>query len=420
MLVGTSAIAQGPAGAEVKGAAPSGPLDTNALYEVLQYKARTDAEAEIIAAQTKQKLAEQQVQSDSAQKAVSDNAKLLRSGITVGVGLGVQFPLASVKGTSMQLASLSAMPYVAFAPAYWGDADALEAYCASSWGGGGESDAAAAAMEVARRKAANKLDALLSAMNAGAPDDSLITWASSNPATAWDKYEEAREAFLSVEKSSRSRREAIVGRLAELLQAVDSSSGKSSAELKAAKDALGLKLQEFKSAQQQFEIARRRYQYASAEYVRSFSTDRMAAIVAKIRIWRDDASLTEDQRETSKNDIIRWMAEQEWNSSLRGRCRLYKLGLFVGLPIGSEVQVKVSGSDERQTRDHKSRIAFGFAFTPNAYISVLLGASMGVVERQGPEGTPRDGRTMWSGVFSLGGNFDLAAALLKGAQSLPK
>jgi len=368
------------------------------------------AKIEVAVARAKEELAAQKARAAAGAKAVADNAKLLKSGITAGVSAGLQFPLGARKGTSLQLAAFVAMPYVVFLPGYWGGTEARREYCASEWGGGSESDAAAAAMEIARRKASNKFEAFVSAMNVEATDEQILAWEDSRAQAASAKYGSAEADFETASKKFKESDK----NLTEKLQALQAASGKEDAQA----SPVTIALREVEEARKNFLASQEKYYAAAALYLKSRSPDPMATIVARTRIWRDDSGGDPQRREARKADIIRWLAEQDWNSTLRGKCWGMKFGAFLGKPLGHEVRAKVRGLG-LETRDFSSQLAFGATFTPNAYVSVLAGVTVGEVKRQGVEGTPRDPRTVWAGNVSLGGNFDLAAALIKGAQSIP-
>ncbi|MCY1033367.1 hypothetical protein OV207_18075 [Corallococcus sp. BB11-1] len=375
-------------------------------------KAAADARAEADVAKAKQKLAEQETQAASGDKAVAENAKLLKSGITVGISAGLQFPIGSTKGTSLQNAAFVAMPYVAFFPGYWGGSETLRQYCVSEWGGSSETDASAAAMEIARRKASNRFDAFVSAMNAGATDAQILEWDSSDVDEERKRIVVAERNFELAAKNQVSANDE-VARVSKSSGAVEPD-GRTRPFSEGLVKALG----KADAAQRDFERYRAEYAEAAVRQDDADRADVNAAIVAQIRIWLRDSTPASQEREASKKDIIRWIAEQDWKSTLRGNCWKKRIGVFLGRPLNHEVRVKVGGLGIEK-RDYVPQLAFGGTFTPNAYVSVLVGLTVGNVEVQGSEGTPRDPRTAWAGNVSVGGNFDLAAALFKGAQSIP-
>ncbi|WP_147470318.1 hypothetical protein [Corallococcus sp. AB049A] len=413
LLSGLTLLMGGFARAQGGKPAPAPAVDQAGLKAVIdaQAQALLEAEAKASAAKAKQESTEAQNQAAAGAKAVAENAKLLKSGVTAGVSAGIQFPIGSTKGTSLQNAGFVAMPYVAFFPGYWKRSEAVREYCASEWGGGSESDASAAAMEVARRKATLKFNTFISAMNAGATDLQILDWESSRMRMDGGQYQKTKEDFVKSVDAYRRASEKIT--LASKTVAEASADGKA-----AALTAFSNARTERDAARGAVDAAQEAYLAAARLYRSSRAEEPMPAIVAYTRIWLADVDGESGNREARKKDIIQWIADQDWNSTLRGKCFALKWGAYLGRTLNNEVRVRVGGGGIEK-RNYVPQLSFGATFAPNAYVSVLAGVTVGNVEVQGEEGTPRDPRTLWSGNVSVGGNFDLAAALLKGAQSLP-
>lgn len=272
------------------------------------------------------KLAEQARDRAREAEAQTENAKLLKLGISLGMAAGLEFPIGTTdEGTGVRGPSFVAMPYVILLPWYWwATTDASNEYCASEWSGNDRQTARTAAYALARRSAERQFQRILDAFAAGATDEEITTWAN-----------------------------------------VD------------AKD--------------------------RAEFSRT---------VKAIRHWWGRSAHPSGTDE-DKASLISWLAEFEWNSNLDARCMAKKWGAYFGRPIDHPVMAKVAGA-EPQTRTFVPQLSFGLTFTPNAYVSILLGATVGAVEVPGGEGAARDPKTAWAGMFALGGNLDLAAALVKG------
>lgn len=368
------------------------------------------AKLEAAVSKLKEEIATQKAEDAIGAKAVTENAKLLKSGITIGVSAGLQFPLFARKGTSLQQAAFVGMPYVLILPGYWGGSDARREYCATAWGGGGESEATSAAMEVARRKALTKFEAFVNSINAGLPDSQILAWDDVNVRVAWEEYEGAEIAFKSASDELKKSDNTLSKKLLTL-QALSKSKKPNDPTLLSA-------LQDFNNARTDYLASQEAFQDAAQIYLKTKSPDPTAILVAETRIWQTTPPQDPDARDVKKASIINSLANTEWNSNLRGKCWWTRFGGFIGMPLGNEVRAKVRGIGIEK-RDFNSHLAFGITFTPNAYVSLLLGVTVGEVTRKESETTTPDPRTVWAGNFSLGGNFDLAAALLKGAQSIP-
>jgi hypothetical protein len=93
--------------------------------------------------------------------------KLIRWGITGGVGPAVYIPLHSARDKG-PVPGVGAVTYIMFHPGYWRNAPAQNIYCANRWGGSeSETAASRAADDSARARAVPIVDSLLVAQKAG-------------------------------------------------------------------------------------------------------------------------------------------------------------------------------------------------------------------------------------------------------------
>ena len=102
-----------------------------------------------------------------------------------------------------------------------------------------------------------------------------------------------------------------------------------------------------------------------------------------------------------------------------GYCAAHKLGVFVGRPVA--FMATTGGGEDALDRARFSGrhsveplMSVGLVLTPNAYVSVLAGMTYSTVELPSgdADGTPEDYR-IWSAIFGIGGNLDLATLLLR-------
>jgi hypothetical protein len=267
------------------------------------------------------KVAHQEVAKD-------DSAKLLRSGVTVGFAVALQFPAFATHNTAQANVESTGMPYVVFLPHYWGASEATREYCASNWGSGDEDEAQTAAAAIAHKRALRLFDNIVAAIHSvGSPNKIAI----------------------------------------------------------------------------------------AAHFVNEYSNGH--GIVQGIIDWdaTSEPAATHEQR---KADLIQWLADQDWNPSQRGSCGWKKVGFWVGRPLNYSAKVRM-GENEFANRNMVPKFAFGLTFTPNAYVSVLLGVTVGNAELVQGDGQTIESKTCWAGTFALGGNLDLAGTIFKIAQKVP-
>ncbi len=130
---------------------------------------------------------------------------------------------------------------------------------------------------------------------------------------------------------------------------------------------------------------------------------------AKAYVAVDSDPSRKGEAEKFRQDVVEWMAGMEWRASREANCVGRRFGVWFGLPLKYEAMTRVQGAekpDARRTVD--PTIAFGAAFTPSPYLTVMLGltaASVPLDEAQN--------RTLWSTTLALGGNLDIATALTK-------
>lgn len=101
-----------------------------------------------------------------------------------------------------------------------------------------------------------------------------------------------------------------------------------------------------------------------------------------------------------------------WMSDVPGDCRKHRFfGLWLGYPLKYKTTVPTQLGNMPILRKHlevTEIIAAGYGISPNAYISILLGFSVGLTNI--PPGD-RDREVVWSFVLGLGGNLDILTLL---------
>lgn len=124
--------------------------------------------------------------------------------------------------------------------------------------------------------------------------------------------------------------------------------------------------------------------------------------VKQIAAWlANKSNRSESEQLTLKEDIINSISEGDWNSALAGKCFWKKFGVWVGRPLDYKSSDGTPGKD----RSVSSTVAFGGAFAPNAYVSLLVGVTYGIVDDTKA--------ALWAISAGVGGNLDIATLLTK-------
>ncbi len=136
-----------------------------------------------------------------------------------------------------------------------------------------------------------------------------------------------------------------------------------------------------------------------------------AHFVGKVRNYAKLNPTSKEARDL-KDSIIDSMTYVDWHAGKSGRCWTKKLGLWVGLPINFDASVAFSAEKTPAMHTITPKMAFGLAFAPNAYFTLLLGTTFSIVEREGSTSKPTE-TAIWSTTLAIGGNLDIATALSK-------
>ena len=276
------------------------------------------------------------------------NNKLIRVGVTAGVAAALMVPLAASDGFELKNADMTAVTYVQFLPWYWlaKHTAAKRTYCASAWTAEPRSSRVDRASAAAREEARRWIRVLVDQQH-------LLQPLNPNGPNGQTKHGKEKRALL-VEKSDDTSPTFIV----------DSEGNKKALQLPAG----GLWAVE--------EIARLEAEGKKAEAEIAFA--KLVSAVA--------ATLWEPTKSTS--------------------CGGSKFGVWVGLPLPYETRVSGDGVDAE--RSVKPLPALGVSFTPNAYVSFLVGIAGGSFKA--PDTGPR--RQVLTFTAGLGGNLDFVGLLL--------
>lgn len=115
---------------------------------------------------------------------------------------------------------------------------------------------------------------------------------------------------------------------------------------------------------------------------------------------------------TAMDSLTAWYAPREAS----GSCGWHKIGLWAGIPAdynATTTLVELDGSKRRAEREVRTSFAGGIAFIPNAYLSLLVGVTVGNLRQEdGDAGEKGTEHTVVAGTVALGGNLDLLSLLL--------
>lgn len=130
-------------------------------------------------------------------------------------------------------------------------------------------------------------------------------------------------------------------------------------------------------------------------------------IVQAARKWNNNHGTPEQ-----KDEIISWLADQDWNPARRGSCVLTKFGAWIGKPADYQVRGTLEGTSLSDAK-FTPAAAFGLAFSPNAYFSFLVGVTVGTLSDSSAGSGVNASATCWGGTIAVGGNVDLVGGLFK-------
>lgn len=136
------------------------------------------------------------------------------------------------------------------------------------------------------------------------------------------------------------------------------------------------------------------------------------ALARKINLGGDDA----DAARTTLTAIVQ-RSTFDWTSGISASCRSRMFGMWFGYPlkytatVPREVMTSTGVEYRRDRLEVQPIFATGLGFSPNAYVSLLAGISLGKANL--PPGKDKDDELVVSFLFGLGGNLDLLGFLTK-------
>lgn len=147
------------------------------------------------------------------------------------------------------------------------------------------------------------------------------------------------------------------------------------------------------------------------EYLSHLSTLDAFLIITKLRVALAVPPTTESTR--AEREAVNQIAQWDWNPTYRDNCFGLQFGAWAGLPADYDARVEMRSVSTQ--REVKPAFAFGLAFSPHAYFSLLAGLSVANVREGLEEGDEDSGvdRLLWAGSVGLGGNLDLLGGLFR-------
>jgi hypothetical protein len=299
----------------------------------------------------------EEVQKEEAKLTLADikSGKLVSYGVTGGVSVALQWG-TNTREVRQWTPAVTTMPYVAVLPAYWFEHDVTRKYCASSWTG------------------------------------------------------EVIDAIKASQQSAQKHAEARYTDAVALLR-----------------------------AQRKRENA-----YPLADHQKTEARIAIADAYLAPRVWLDskdgdtllrlivmvEASITDPddaKREELKKSAIAAIASGIRNAARTSNCWWNKFGLWAGIPLEYSSTVAYVSSAEGEPncktadaaksdckiRKVSPKLAFGAAFMPNAYVSLLFGATFGTAPSRDAapdaDGSYKSSteRILWSLTLGVGGNLDI-------------
>lgn len=275
------------------------------------------------------------------------NAEFMKYGVTAGVALGVQTQLShrSLGGVNVNpQVAPAAIGYIQLNPFYWHGSQANREACSTQWSHGDEVSATIAAQTVAAKNAVPILD------------DIVLAWRRAGPVAQTGK------APVAAESIARS---------------------------------LHLAWPPLQ--------CRRVWSENRCKEAKDDDVLRHQALVAIILLARPllDPALKEPA--ALRTELTRQLGSQFWNSNLKANCVLKRL---IGLWAGWAFEYS---APNRQSADTTAEgFAFGYAISPFAQVSVLLGVTRAVLHRPDYKDLPS-----WAFTAALGGNLDIVTSFSK-------
>ena len=300
---------------------------------------------------------------------------LIQYGLTGGLALTLQVTTGvGLDNRSLYGASAAVLPYIMLHPGYLKNDkyDGKRAYCAKRWQGSGFRDASEAALADAMDKARRTYFSLLQliARNYGTTD--IMCAKAKGDAAA---QSQSKAADLPSDAGV-CKRYNIANTDLEAIKAV----------------------------------------YHDI-YLQNTQLGNRSSPVATAKEPITDLGEIEKTLQPRERDVIASIAHSYWNPLLAPNCSQYNFGLWAGLgglPYTAQIVTK-QGAEQDDTRDNRTLtpiIAGGVGYSPNTYLSILVGVTYSLIV----EGKPDGGTTTFSlltPTIGLAGSINIFSALTK-------
>lgn len=316
--------------------------------------------AQAIVDSAEEQIANAEAKRDGEKKALAAEAeRLMKFGVTFGVGLTVQIPLLHSNGRLARLEAPQAgvMPYLLFMPAFWGGSASKRAYCAAEW-----SASQAAAVAAAEEKQNQDRRALRERIANGEGERDELEGTLKENEEFRDKLEQKLKGTEEACKELRKKAEG--------------------------KDASVQDRDNAKECVEELEAG-----FTKWDTLKEEIEDQKAELEELDKQLRDNRA------------ALRELNVAAFNRS----CWKHKyLGFYAGYPATFDATTTVPQGtfDDEQRREVRPIISFGYAMAPNALIAALAGATVGTVKRD-----DESDATFWALTVGLGGNADLLSLL---------
>jgi len=135
-----------------------------------------------------------------------------------------------------------------------------------------------------------------------------------------------------------------------------------------------------------------------------------ASKLEKISKMSTSTTLNKDERAKQLEALVGALASEHWNPSIDATCWYRKFGVWVGRPMTYRVESKVKGESVGEL-EYEPIGAFGLGFSPNAYLSFVVGAAYGSLAVTAADSTTTTHQT-WAWTIGVGGNLDIIPGLI--------
>lgn len=362
------------------------------------------------------------------------SGKLIRHGITGGIGPAFHVPLHRSSNEAMTIApsNLSALTYVMLHPAYWGSRPEQDLYCANKWAGASDrADAIHASEASALKRAENRMELLFDVIRvhqaAEAPTITSDSIVSSGADRRMYRRLEKTEHLLTILSATHG---------STLYSAVSPADRATRRDYERSKKLLQ-NIKKFGHKSDFTSYVASEVGAASAGTVSDYKNS-VEALIQKIDAghYPELSGLTQDQitlavnivvAETSGADKVNNAAGVEmdlddakaalavgmrgtvirWQVDVDAKCGWHRFaGIWFGYALPFKVTVPVTAdmgtSHSRAEVQVKNAFAFGYGISPSSYFSMFTGLTVGTTNLH----ADNDRELVMTWMIGFGGNLD--------------